>query len=189
MKYEYENEFSEQQNHFIFQFYYQMKKWGLNGFQGFQAVMVRLLLPLQKVRILRINAFWNYCILGLLPILGSTIHHYSIYYNFIHFMKNQLVSARLWTDGRYFVQAADQLDCNWYLMKMVNSKKLFCFKINKKSEILIYLTIRNIFKYLTKTQIFLDSYIFPTWWYKSLIFQTCILFSNRLFTLKYLRSV
>ncbi|XP_023336292.1 xaa-Pro aminopeptidase 1 [Eurytemora carolleeae] len=29
-----------------------------------------------------------------------------------------LTEARLWTDGRYFVQAADQLDCNWYLMKM-----------------------------------------------------------------------
>jgi len=25
--------------------------------------------------------------------------------------------ARLWTDGRYFLQAADQLDCNWYLMR------------------------------------------------------------------------
>lgn len=26
--------------------------------------------------------------------------------------------ARLWTDGRYFLQAGDQLDCNWFLMKM-----------------------------------------------------------------------
>ena len=23
-----------------------------------------------------------------------------------------------WTDGRYFLQAANQLDCNWILMKM-----------------------------------------------------------------------
>jgi len=23
----------------------------------------------------------------------------------------------LWTDGRYFLEAADQLDCNWFLMK------------------------------------------------------------------------
>ncbi|XP_043206844.1 probable Xaa-Pro aminopeptidase P, partial [Amphibalanus amphitrite] len=27
------------------------------------------------------------------------------------------VRAALWTDGRYFLQAEDQLDCNWYLMK------------------------------------------------------------------------
>ena len=27
--------------------------------------------------------------------------------------------ARLWTDGRYFIQAVDQLDCNWQMMKMV----------------------------------------------------------------------
>jgi len=26
--------------------------------------------------------------------------------------------ARLWTDGRYFIQAADQLDCNWEMMKI-----------------------------------------------------------------------
>merc|ERR1712002_158834 len=26
--------------------------------------------------------------------------------------------ARLWTDGRYFIQAVDQLDCNWQMMKM-----------------------------------------------------------------------
>ena len=132
-----------------------------------------------------ITAYWDYCPYWDLQ-YTSTL---SIITLFTLRRASLFVSARLWTDGRYFVQAADQLDCNWYLMKMVNSKKLFCFKINKKSEILIYLTIRNIFKYLTKTQIFLDSYIFPTWWYKSLIFQTCILFSNRLFTLKYLRSV
>lgn len=23
----------------------------------------------------------------------------------------------LWTDGRYFLQAADELDCNWFLMR------------------------------------------------------------------------
>ena len=27
--------------------------------------------------------------------------------------------ARLWTDGRYFIQAVDQLDCNWQMMKQV----------------------------------------------------------------------
>lgn len=26
-------------------------------------------------------------------------------------------SAALWTDGRYFLQAEDELDCNWILMK------------------------------------------------------------------------
>ena len=30
--------------------------------------------------------------------------------------------ARLWTDGRYFIQAVDQLDCNWQMMKMVEYK-------------------------------------------------------------------
>jgi Xaa-Pro aminopeptidase len=25
--------------------------------------------------------------------------------------------AALWTDGRYFLQAEDDLDCNWILMK------------------------------------------------------------------------
>lgn len=32
--------------------------------------------------------------------------------------------AALWTDGRYFLQAEDELDCNWILMKMGNSKKM-----------------------------------------------------------------
>ena len=27
--------------------------------------------------------------------------------------------ARLWTDGRYFIQAVDQLDCQWQMMKQV----------------------------------------------------------------------
>ena len=26
-------------------------------------------------------------------------------------------TAALWTDGRYFLQAEDQLDCNWFFMK------------------------------------------------------------------------
>ncbi len=26
-------------------------------------------------------------------------------------------SAAVWTDGRYFLQAEDELDCNWILMK------------------------------------------------------------------------
>lgn len=26
-------------------------------------------------------------------------------------------AAALWTDGRYFLQAEDELDCNWILMK------------------------------------------------------------------------
>ena len=30
--------------------------------------------------------------------------------------------ARLWTDGRYFIQAVDQLDCNWEMMKLVEYK-------------------------------------------------------------------
>ena len=25
--------------------------------------------------------------------------------------------AALWTDGRYFLQAEDQLDCNWLMMR------------------------------------------------------------------------
>jgi hypothetical protein len=29
-----------------------------------------------------------------------------------------LDAASCWTDGRYFLQAADQLDCNWMLMRM-----------------------------------------------------------------------
>jgi len=29
-----------------------------------------------------------------------------------------LDEASLWTDGRYFLQASEQLDCNWYLMRM-----------------------------------------------------------------------
>lgn len=28
--------------------------------------------------------------------------------------------AALWTDGRYFLQGADELDCNWILMKAGN---------------------------------------------------------------------
>ena len=28
-----------------------------------------------------------------------------------------LESAALWTDGRYYLQAEDQLDCNWLFMK------------------------------------------------------------------------
>ena len=28
------------------------------------------------------------------------------------------IQARAWTDGRYFLQASQQLDCNWELMKM-----------------------------------------------------------------------
>ncbi|XP_063842960.1 LOW QUALITY PROTEIN: uncharacterized protein LOC135090270 [Scylla paramamosain] len=34
-----------------------------------------------------------------------------------------VVTARhqaLWTDGRYFLQADQELDCNWLLMKMKN---------------------------------------------------------------------
>ena len=30
--------------------------------------------------------------------------------------------AALWTDGRYFLQAEDELDCNWILMKGRSSK-------------------------------------------------------------------
>lgn len=26
--------------------------------------------------------------------------------------------AAVWTDGRYFLQAENELDCNWILMKM-----------------------------------------------------------------------
>ena len=26
-------------------------------------------------------------------------------------------SQLLWTDGRYFLQAVDELDCNWWLMR------------------------------------------------------------------------
>ena len=29
-----------------------------------------------------------------------------------------LDQAACWTDGRYFLQAANQLDCNWQMMKM-----------------------------------------------------------------------
>ncbi len=29
-----------------------------------------------------------------------------------------MLQAACWTDGRYFLQAADQLDCNWQLMRM-----------------------------------------------------------------------
>ena len=28
------------------------------------------------------------------------------------------LQAACWTDSRYFLQAADQLDCNWELMRM-----------------------------------------------------------------------
>ena len=28
-----------------------------------------------------------------------------------------ITAAALWTDGRYFIQAENQLDCNWILMK------------------------------------------------------------------------
>ena len=28
-------------------------------------------------------------------------------------------AALLWTDGRYFIQAVDQLDCNWKMMRIV----------------------------------------------------------------------
>lgn len=31
--------------------------------------------------------------------------------------------AALWTDGRYYLQAASQLDSNWILMKDGNDKK------------------------------------------------------------------
>jgi len=36
--------------------------------------------------------------------------------------------AALWTDGRYFQQAEQQLDCNWILMRMGESQiaALFC---------------------------------------------------------------
>ena len=27
------------------------------------------------------------------------------------------MAAALWTDGRYYIQAEQQLDCNWILMK------------------------------------------------------------------------
>ncbi len=27
------------------------------------------------------------------------------------------MQAALWTDGRYFLQADDQIDCNWELMR------------------------------------------------------------------------
>ena len=34
--------------------------------------------------------------------------------------------AALWTDGRYYLQAEDQLDCNWILMKLgLSLKKIF----------------------------------------------------------------
>lgn len=31
-----------------------------------------------------------------------------------------LEQQALWTDGRYFLQADDELDCNWLLMKQKN---------------------------------------------------------------------
>lgn len=33
------------------------------------------------------------------------------------FMAYIFTEAALWTDGRYFIQAENQLDCNWILMK------------------------------------------------------------------------
>lgn len=33
--------------------------------------------------------------------------------------------AVLWTDGRYFIQADSQLDCNWILIKM--SQDVRCY--------------------------------------------------------------
>ena len=34
-----------------------------------------------------------------------------------------LGEALLWTDGRYFLQAEQQLDCQWTLMKMVGGRR------------------------------------------------------------------
>ena len=36
-----------------------------------------------------------------------------------HHCHESHVAALLWTDGRYFIQADDQLDCNWRMMRMV----------------------------------------------------------------------
>ena len=47
--------------------------------------------------------------------------------------------AALWTDGRYYLQAASQLDSNWILMKDGNDKKA---KKTKRidSDFLIFFT-------------------------------------------------
>ena len=34
-----------------------------------------------------------------------------------------LDTAAVWTDGRYFLQAERQLDCNWILMRQGNLKE------------------------------------------------------------------
>ena len=31
-----------------------------------------------------------------------------------------MTEAKLWTDGRYFLQAEKEMDCNWDLMKIGN---------------------------------------------------------------------
>ena len=37
--------------------------------------------------------------------MSKKVKHYDIF------------KAALWTDGRYWIQASQQLDCNWILMK------------------------------------------------------------------------
>jgi hypothetical protein len=40
--------------------------------------------------------------------------------------------AALWTDGRYFLQAEDDLDCNWILMKSRSSSGIVSNIMEKK---------------------------------------------------------
>jgi len=42
----------------------------------------------------------------------------------------------VWTDGRYFIQAENQLDCNWILMKQGETGVIF--KILESNRIKIY---------------------------------------------------
>ena len=52
--------------------------------------------------------------------------------------------ARLWTDGRYFIQAVDQLDCNWQMMKQVQYEHDNAFGMSISCLLLCLYVIRDI---------------------------------------------
>jgi len=43
------------------------------------------------------------------------------------FKNINFTEAAVWTDGRYFIQAENQLDCNWILMKQGETGVIFLY--------------------------------------------------------------
>lgn len=54
--------------------------------------------------------------------------------------------AAVWTDGRYFLQAENELDCNWILMKMgkiYNKRERERVLLNRETTCILFVKVKT----------------------------------------------